>query len=107
MYSINLYWAYLPLKMKTLPCVETLGSDHPMMQLPIPEERLLQKHSRENFKPSKSGLVSHFLIPKKKKRNMPHLKLKFLFGRIGYVQIHAVTFFVRLHIYEHFQRAFS
>jgi len=71
MYNINLYWADLPLKMKTLRCVETSGSDHPVTQRRIPEERLLQKYFCENFKPSKSGLVSLFLIPKKKKGIIP------------------------------------
>jgi len=73
MYNINLCWAYLPLKMKTLLCVETSGSDHPVTQRRIPEERL-QKYSCENFKPSKSGLVSLFLIPKRKKRIVSHLQ---------------------------------
>ena len=42
--------------MKTLRFVERLGSDHPVTQHPIQKERLLQKHSSENFKPTKSVL---------------------------------------------------
>ena len=93
--------------MKTLRCVETSGSDHPVTQRRISEERLLQKYSCENFKPNTSGLVSRFLIPKEKKRNMSHFKWKFRFGRIGYVQMRTSIFVVRSHIYEHIQRTTS
>ena len=68
MYNVNLYWVYLPLKMKTLGCLETPESDHPVPQRRFAEGGLLQEQSCENLKPSKSGLISHFLIHKKKRK---------------------------------------
>jgi hypothetical protein len=106
MRCINLYWAYLPLKMKTLRCTETSGSDHPVTYRRIPYDRLLQKLSCENFKPSTSRFpIFLFLI--KRKEKMFLLKWKFLSARNGYVQIRTVIFLDRSHIYEHFHRTYS